>query len=483
LGIQSNGKTSNQRLNRTAPLTAPSVDGPFVSGRPLLLGAVQEEADSIIAAWLPGTEGQGVADVLLTDLDQAIRLRKLVASGQALSLPSLHDSLPAMLTIRLVLALSLLVLTGCSKRGVADRSRAPTPAAIPWKNPTGSTGRVAPASPKTAPTLPGPAARSPVGTWLNTETSAKDALDLLPLLQAPCQEDPPTCRTLLKVSLDEGETLGLRLALCANGVGSACRWASVMMETDDKTRTAQSSWRRDVLERGCLLKDSPSCALLGATLAQNAAEGSNDAKRAETLLKQACANRDLPCHLLTTPDDVEAESMTGGRLLTDRRILLLQHAACAVAGNEKVCAELDRDEGQSEVVLPWSQTEVRESSCRGGSMSACLNLLMVNNHRKVPAAACDAQVGAACEALSIANENAKIRLRFTREACQLGRCNACEWLMTEANLKPHVSPLERGCYAGCKNVCALLSGLYSYGGRGIAPNSAKAGMFFSHDGM
>jgi hypothetical protein len=357
------------------------------------------------------------------------------------------------------------------------------PAAIPSNGPTGSTGGVAPTSPNAAPVLPGPTARSPVGTWLNTETSAKDALDLLPLLQAPCQKDLTQCRTLLQVSLDEGEVLGLRLALCANAVGSACRWASVMIETDDQTRTAQSSWRRDVLERGCALKDNPSCALLGATLAQNAAAGSSDAKRAETLLKLACANRDLPCHLLTAPDDVQAESMTDGRLLTDRRILLLQHAACAVAGNEKVCAELDRDEGQSEVVLPWSQTEVQEASCRGGSMSACLNLLMLNNNRRVPEAACDYLVGAACEALAKANDNPKIRLRFTREACQLGRCNACEWLMTEANLKPHVAPLEAGCFAGCKNVCALLYGLYDEGGRGVAPNSAKAGMFFSHEGM
>jgi beta-glucosidase len=36
----------------------------LISGRPLLLGEVQNKADSIVAAWLPGTEGQGVADVL-----------------------------------------------------------------------------------------------------------------------------------------------------------------------------------------------------------------------------------------------------------------------------------------------------------------------------------------------------------------------------------------------------------------------------------
>jgi beta-glucosidase len=35
-----------------------------VSGRPLILGDVAESADAIVAAWLPGSEGQGVADVL-----------------------------------------------------------------------------------------------------------------------------------------------------------------------------------------------------------------------------------------------------------------------------------------------------------------------------------------------------------------------------------------------------------------------------------
>jgi beta-glucosidase len=33
------------------------------SGRPLILGEVGRTADAIVAAWLPGTEGAGVADV------------------------------------------------------------------------------------------------------------------------------------------------------------------------------------------------------------------------------------------------------------------------------------------------------------------------------------------------------------------------------------------------------------------------------------
>jgi beta-glucosidase len=39
----------------------------LLSGRPLVLGDVLERADGVIAAWLPGTEGQGVTDVILGD--------------------------------------------------------------------------------------------------------------------------------------------------------------------------------------------------------------------------------------------------------------------------------------------------------------------------------------------------------------------------------------------------------------------------------
>jgi beta-glucosidase len=38
-----------------------------VSGRPMVLGEVGEQANALVAAWLPGTEGQGVADVLFGD--------------------------------------------------------------------------------------------------------------------------------------------------------------------------------------------------------------------------------------------------------------------------------------------------------------------------------------------------------------------------------------------------------------------------------
>jgi beta-glucosidase len=39
----------------------------ILSGRPLVLGDVADQVDGLIAAWLPGTEGEGVADVLFGD--------------------------------------------------------------------------------------------------------------------------------------------------------------------------------------------------------------------------------------------------------------------------------------------------------------------------------------------------------------------------------------------------------------------------------
>ena len=39
-----------------------------ISGRPMILGNVLDMADALVAAWLPGTEGQGIADVLLGDV-------------------------------------------------------------------------------------------------------------------------------------------------------------------------------------------------------------------------------------------------------------------------------------------------------------------------------------------------------------------------------------------------------------------------------
>jgi len=45
-----------------------------VSGRPVILGDALEKADAVVAAWLPGTEGAGVADVLFGDYKPTGRL-------------------------------------------------------------------------------------------------------------------------------------------------------------------------------------------------------------------------------------------------------------------------------------------------------------------------------------------------------------------------------------------------------------------------
>ncbi|MCB0752871.1 MAG: glycoside hydrolase family 3 protein, partial [Ignavibacteriae bacterium] len=39
----------------------------LLSGRPMLLNNILEDCNAVVAAWLPGTEGQGIADVLFGD--------------------------------------------------------------------------------------------------------------------------------------------------------------------------------------------------------------------------------------------------------------------------------------------------------------------------------------------------------------------------------------------------------------------------------
>ena len=46
----------------------------LLSGRPMILEDVLGKADAFLAAWLPGTEGQGVADVLFGDYKPTGRL-------------------------------------------------------------------------------------------------------------------------------------------------------------------------------------------------------------------------------------------------------------------------------------------------------------------------------------------------------------------------------------------------------------------------
>jgi beta-glucosidase len=48
----------------------------ILSGRPIILGAVPDQVDSLIAAWLPGSEGEGVADILFGDAKPAGKLSR-----------------------------------------------------------------------------------------------------------------------------------------------------------------------------------------------------------------------------------------------------------------------------------------------------------------------------------------------------------------------------------------------------------------------
>jgi len=46
----------------------------LLSGRPMIIDKVIDKADAFVAAWLPGTEGRGVTDVLFGDFDFSGRL-------------------------------------------------------------------------------------------------------------------------------------------------------------------------------------------------------------------------------------------------------------------------------------------------------------------------------------------------------------------------------------------------------------------------
>jgi beta-glucosidase len=60
---------AQEDVNAVANLKASGVPVVVVvfSGRPLILGTVLDRADAVVAAWLPGTEGAGITDVLFGD--------------------------------------------------------------------------------------------------------------------------------------------------------------------------------------------------------------------------------------------------------------------------------------------------------------------------------------------------------------------------------------------------------------------------------
>jgi len=77
VGEQPYAETNGDNLNLTLPAPGPDTIRNVcshikcvvvvVSGRPLVIEPYLESMDALVAAWLPGTEGQGVADVLFGD--------------------------------------------------------------------------------------------------------------------------------------------------------------------------------------------------------------------------------------------------------------------------------------------------------------------------------------------------------------------------------------------------------------------------------
>lgn len=58
---------ADQSLIAKAKETGVPVVTVVISGRPLILDSALDQSDAVVAAWLPGSEGQGVADVLFGD--------------------------------------------------------------------------------------------------------------------------------------------------------------------------------------------------------------------------------------------------------------------------------------------------------------------------------------------------------------------------------------------------------------------------------
>jgi beta-glucosidase len=58
----------------------------IVSGRPVLIDAILEKADAIVAAWWPGSEGDGVADVIFGDYKPTGKLSFTWPRGDSTSL-------------------------------------------------------------------------------------------------------------------------------------------------------------------------------------------------------------------------------------------------------------------------------------------------------------------------------------------------------------------------------------------------------------
>jgi beta-glucosidase len=78
------------RLIRQASQTGARVVTVLFSGRPLILGEALELSDAVVAAWLPGTEGLGMTDVLFGEFRPAGKLPRAWPQG-----PEVTSNIPA----------------------------------------------------------------------------------------------------------------------------------------------------------------------------------------------------------------------------------------------------------------------------------------------------------------------------------------------------------------------------------------------------
>jgi beta-glucosidase len=85
--------TQDADLITRARNTGAPVIGILLSGRPLVLNASLDACNALIAAWLPGTEGQGVADVLFGDYNPTGKLpRAWPSNSDHLSALDKHEN-------------------------------------------------------------------------------------------------------------------------------------------------------------------------------------------------------------------------------------------------------------------------------------------------------------------------------------------------------------------------------------------------------
>jgi beta-glucosidase len=75
-GDRANLALAQEDLDAVAKVKAAGIPLVVVlySGRPMILGSVLDQADAVVAAWLPGTEGTGITDVLFGDFKPAGKL-------------------------------------------------------------------------------------------------------------------------------------------------------------------------------------------------------------------------------------------------------------------------------------------------------------------------------------------------------------------------------------------------------------------------